>query len=202
MVGSSLQGNNTAHAIVKPPRAACTSPASQPLPSKGNPRTLMENATSSPESRKSTPIVPTTPRMMAESLRENPTEAKMAAELRWNMPTPSPTPRISAKATVPLRTSTISPTGGRRCAAWDYRPPLLSRMLSLMVNYRSLYKPSNVAGYPSLTGKLPSGFRCPCFPSRVPAPVLPHARRWPRATLDRARLLPSPDRLRRPQPRD
>ena len=41
-------------------------------------------------------------------LRENPTEAKMVAELGWNMPTPNPTPRISAKAAVPLRTSTIA----------------------------------------------------------------------------------------------
>jgi hypothetical protein len=41
----------------------------------------------------------------------------------------------------------------------DYRPSL-SRMLSLMVSYRSLYQPSNVVGYPSLTGQLPSGFRC------------------------------------------
>src|SRR5215204_2980811 len=66
------QGNNTAHTIVNPPKAACTSPTSQTLPSKGNPRMPMVSATKRPESKKNAPIAATTLRMFGDLLRERP----------------------------------------------------------------------------------------------------------------------------------
>src|SRR5215207_6218445 len=69
---SSSQGNNTAHAIVNPPKAALASPTTQPLPSKGNPRMLSATATSSPKSKKNEPITATTIRMVAAFLSEKP----------------------------------------------------------------------------------------------------------------------------------